>query len=532
MCIQRLFCLSLISLLFACQEKSEIQSPNQIVLIFKDAPDNTKHTFHNGWTVHGKGRGKAISYFDDEGFKHFEELNHQGYDTIIIKSARNKVEVTHAYRGIEKLCYVFQLGDTALFTYKEQKPEVSIHNRDFSNLVLNYDIYRKEQLDEGDFSDYAMFFNPWLDKGFDFKVENIAKEADSVQKIAQSRASEKLDKEIVLLDSMRQQGLLTDEEVSYFTKRSMIELKIMTLQQELEFRPLEKLSRELNPSDLNLSSGISMELEKQLTDLDIGNGDSDIYYSHHEELLDWMLYNYFSRKVGRVSSTIYHEGQPGAGSNMPNYAELYDTIQNAQLLSKIDRNVLLFKTMENLIENSSLDQRAMYFEKFKVDTQDSAMTNFLALKYQLDKPDGAAMLLVSAIGDTVEYDDLIKHFKGKVIYIDFWASGCGPCLKEQPYAVKLEEKYRDSNLIFINVSIDSEPDRWLSSIEKRNRSERANEFILINKYTSRQFDEMNLEYIPRYIVYDNEGELVETYAPRPSDDKLLSLLNRYLAKVN
>jgi thiol-disulfide isomerase/thioredoxin len=525
-----LICVSFILLFFSCEEKKAIPKIDQIVLIFENAPDNTKHTFHNGWTT-GLDGNKEITYFDDFGIKHFESLRHHEYDTIIIKSSRAEVEVTHAYRGIDKLCYLFQKGDTALFTYNGQKPMVSILNRDFSKFVLNYDIYRNERLDEGDFPDYPMFFNPWLYQGFKFKVENILVESDSVQKIVRKKAIAKLEKEHVILDSIRKEGHISDEEVNYFIKRSVIKLKIMTLQQELGFRPLEKLNKVLSLSDLELGSDFSLDFENQFTNLNIGHAEPDIYYNHHEELLDWMLYNYYSRKVGRVSSTIYNEGKPGAGSNLPNYPELYDTIKNTQLLSKVDKNILLLKAMENLIENSSLDQRNTYFEKFKEDAKDTAMVNLLVSKYHFDQYDMSNMLLVSSIGDTVEYDELLSIFRGNVIYVDFWASWCKPCIKERPFADKLEEKYKYTNVVFLYISIDTEHDRWLTSIEKRDTGEGGRDFILINKYTSKQFEEMNLEYIPRYMLIDMKGELVETYAPRPSDDKLIPILNSYLART-
>jgi thiol-disulfide isomerase/thioredoxin len=518
-------------LLVACEEKSATQSPAQIVLIFKNAPINTGFAFDNGVIV-GKGGNKEISYFDDYGIKHLEALSHQWYDTIIVKSARSKVEVTHAYRGIDKLCYIFQNGDTALFTYNGQKPLATILNRDYSELLLNYDIYKKKRLDGGDFPEYLKFFNPWLFYDFDFETGDILGESDRVQELSRNQAIVNFEKENFFLDSLNSSGLISVEERDYLKKRSLLHLKIMSLQQEIGFRPLERLGEELSPSDFNLNTDFSLDLENQFAGMNISNIESDIYFNHHDELLDWMLYNYYSRKVGRVTSSFNLESQPGSGSNMPNYMELYDTIKNAQLIRGIDKNTLLLKTMEKLIETSSQDQRKEYFDKFAEDTGDSVMINFLASKYHFDQSNSEALLLVSAIGDTIEFDELLRKYGSKVIYVDFWASWCKPCLKEQPVLDQLEEKYQNESLVFIYISIDAEHERWLASVKKRKNIAGDKDYLVINRYNSKQFEEFNLEYIPRYLLFGKAGELLETFAPRPSDDKLILLLNRYLSETN
>jgi len=59
----------------------------------------------------------------------------------------------------------------------------------------------------------------------------------------------------------------------------------------------------------------------------------------------------------------------------------------------------------------------------------------------------------------------LSDFRGKVVLIDFWASWCGPCRRENPNVVKLYEEYKDQGFEILGVSLDRKKDRWLKAIE-------------------------------------------------------------------
>jgi thiol-disulfide isomerase/thioredoxin len=63
-------------------------------------------------------------------------------------------------------------------------------------------------------------------------------------------------------------------------------------------------------------------------------------------------------------------------------------------------------------------------------------------------------------------EEKLSDLKGKVVLLDFWASWCGPCRKENPNVVRAYEKYRNKGFTVFSVSLDNSREKWLAAIEK------------------------------------------------------------------
>lgn len=124
----------------------------------------------------------------------------------------------------------------------------------------------------------------------------------------------------------------------------------------------------------------------------------------------------------------------------------------------------------------------------------------------------------------------LSDFKGKVVYIDIWATWCGPCKGEIPYMGKLEEEFKDCpDMVFLSVSIDKGRDKqkWLDMIgEKQMKG--------VQLFAGDRSDEIAVPYkvkgIPRFILVGRDGKLVSGDAPRPSSAEIRPLLKKALAR--
>jgi thiol-disulfide isomerase/thioredoxin len=121
----------------------------------------------------------------------------------------------------------------------------------------------------------------------------------------------------------------------------------------------------------------------------------------------------------------------------------------------------------------------------------------------------------------------LSDYKGKVLYIDTWATWCGPCKREIPHLHTLEELYHGKNVQFISVSTDKDVAAWKAFIQKENMSG-------LQLHQSQEM-EKTVSYlyavnsIPRFILIDEAGNIVSADAPRPSSgQEIQSLLDRVL----
>lgn len=129
------------------------------------------------------------------------------------------------------------------------------------------------------------------------------------------------------------------------------------------------------------------------------------------------------------------------------------------------------------------------------------------------------------VRDTAGNNIPLSSLKGKIIYLDFWATWCVPCMEEMPYFEKLKEKYKDnSGIAIVSVSIDDNINAWIKNLDQR-KAEGYQWQINREKIKDYRINE-----VPRAIIIDKNFTIAEMRAPMPSDESLPSLLNKLLKK--
>ena len=59
----------------------------------------------------------------------------------------------------------------------------------------------------------------------------------------------------------------------------------------------------------------------------------------------------------------------------------------------------------------------------------------------------------------------LSDFKGQAVFLDFWASWCGPCIEDLPHLAKIKQRARDQKVVFLNISLDP-ADEWHQAVEE------------------------------------------------------------------
>jgi thiol-disulfide isomerase/thioredoxin len=122
----------------------------------------------------------------------------------------------------------------------------------------------------------------------------------------------------------------------------------------------------------------------------------------------------------------------------------------------------------------------------------------------------------------------LESLKGKYVYIDVWATWCGPCRAEIPSLKTLEESMQGKNIEFVSISVDVEKDyeKWKDFV--KDKSLGGTQLIADNNWSSDFIKAFGINSIPRFILIDPTGKVVDADAKRPSNPKLKEQLEGLL----
>lgn len=157
-----------------------------------------------------------------------------------------------------------------------------------------------------------------------------------------------------------------------------------------------------------------------------------------------------------------------------------------------------------------------------------------AIALKRDLPKGAPSPIFENYENYAGGTTSLSDLKGKYVYIDIWATWCGPCIAEIPSLKKVETAYHDKNIEFVSISTDNgrgykektvEASKigWKKMIEKKELS--GIQLFADNAFDSDFIKAYKINAIPRFLLIDPEGNIISADAPRPSDPKLIELFN-------
>ncbi len=100
----------------------------------------------------------------------------------------------------------------------------------------------------------------------------------------------------------------------------------------------------------------------------------------------------------------------------------------------------------------------------------------------------------------------ISDFRGKYLLLDFWASWCGPCRRENPNVVRIYKKYKDKGFEILGISLDRDKRRWVSAIQQDGLT--WYHMSDLQGWRSKAAQVYGVSYIPYTILLDKEGRII------------------------
>tara|TARA_B110000977_G_C11022835_1_gene472004 strand:- start:39 stop:1373 length:1335 start_codon:yes stop_codon:yes gene_type:complete len=198
-----------------------------------------------------------------------------------------------------------------------------------------------------------------------------------------------------------------------------------------------------------------------------------------------------------------------------------------EFINQSTKNKLAYDLLKDFIKNENLAdmERVMNtYKKLQSDTAKYRELESLAKEMSVFNEGNPALNFTypDVNGDRVSLSD----FKGSLVYVDVWATWCGPCKREIPFLLELEKDYQDKNIVFLSVSVDEDKDyeAWKTMLIEKEMGG----VQLFASGWSKITEDYKINGIPRFMLFDQKGNIINVRATRPSNNDTRLLINENL----
>jgi thiol-disulfide isomerase/thioredoxin len=414
-------------------------------------------------------------------------------NTIEIQPELGYIIVKHKYCPTSSVEFILKAGDVAHIKYINEVPFVNVTNRDVKSLDVNYDYFKRLRYPRvEDMQSIDIVNNPSV---LTHKKLLKGQKSSSLKVLAEFQPIllNELKDENLWLDSIYQSKQISEKEYQFYKNRN----NYLSL-------------------DLNLKAKTANELTcclKEYNDSLYINDVAGFYRNHFY----WVGISYLDTIVPSL------KGNKQTGS--------YDIIERSNFVrGKLSQDLRL-KCLLDIINTSPAPVRRTYFNKFASSVSDTALVAGLKRHYSnLLDPNITNSLDVELLdiqGQKTTLASVLKQCTGKTIYVDFWASWCAPCLQEMPISKQLRNNASYKNVVFIYLALNDREDQWKLAWKKADLENYPHNYLILNSKDASFIKQFKISSIPRYMVFDKKGKLLNSDAPRPSDNKIHVILTAY-----
>ncbi|CAN0034691.1 unnamed protein product, partial [Chrysoparadoxa australica] len=383
--------------------------------------------------------------------------------------------------------FLFNKCDSLRLGLDGNWPRIEILNRSVNKYESNFERSIQQDLYDGKPSSLENFYYYWRQVNNAISPitgEVIAEELNYLKQ----RVPQEISNENQYIDSLLESGRISQDIAEYYQSKNAFELKKIQLydpdrinfEDSILIEPIISLIN--NPtSDSTWDSGLKLF-------------ESDFISLHH-------LFYLFPR-MGKMESL----------DSLLN-VDFYKTNYGKHLLyNHIDRLLFDFSVKDGnrILQNVSLD---------------STWTAYFKSNYSLEVFN-TDWIITDRFYKAQSFNNLLTKHSGSFIFLYLWSVPCPYHLKVMPVFIRLMEEYTDENIVFIPIAISPGKEEW---------KWRDNKYFGASNVESYQIDSLDIQkikrrFIPRFLLFGPDGNLLHGNAPRANSDEVRPFLDGYLKK--
>ena len=146
----------------------------------------------------------------------------------------------------------------------------------------------------------------------------------------------------------------------------------------------------------------------------------------------------------------------------------------------------------------------------------------------LKLPADAVLYKYDSLSGEQLFNKIVADNAGKVIYIDFWATWCSPCIAQMPYSQKIHELFKGEDVSFVYLCGRSDEKSWEKAIKNHQIS--GNHYNMSSLQYKYFKDRFSIVGVPTYMLIDKQGKIVNADAPEPENEELVTAIKKLLTK--
>ena len=471
--------------------KTILADSNKIILIFKNFP-KFKNKININPKVTIENTESTITCYDGMTINdYYPKIN----DTLFLKPNCEAIILKHNFNTISSMDFIFQKGDTIQFSYEKEIPIVTSIGGPSKAFEINYEKIWRNRIEKTlDFTAYEIYRYPYFSKLSNLS-DNIFNNAPKIKQENYISAKINFENENIFLDSLRKENKISNNTFNFYSNRAKY---------------------------LNLKMGVEQGINLDSLERDFSKFNSNsCMYTH-----------YYDYVQSYVKVTIEDKAKIIRQSNgqIADYKEVFDKVSIYNKISKKYKDLLLIKYLELIGKNFEKKDFLNYVKKAQIIITDSILLSDINSRFMLDywnsSDSNNNLYYLDKDKNKNSFADIIKKNKGKLIYVDFWASWCSPCRATMQSSKKLRSSYK--NILFVYISIDKDFTVWKKANNEEELYDYQNSFILINEDKSSLLKNINLTSIPRYLLFNKKGKLINSNAPNPDSKELIEIINKNL----